>query len=166
MTFENNEEPKSKKKVKGKLIGFSLIIVGIILVINGIIQHVRANSMFGDLDAPWIETVGLANGLLMGGILMIFPGIFISVATRQYQYISKTISTGGVKTLGHVEEFERYEKMIREGSSPRTSGTNKPQNMTSLETSSDTQVVKVRCQLCGALNDEDAKFCDQCAQPL
>lgn len=28
------------------------------------------------------------------------------------------------------------------------------------------QVVKVRCRSCGALNDEDARFCDQCSAQL
>lgn len=27
-------------------------------------------------------------------------------------------------------------------------------------------IIKVRCRGCGALNDEDAKFCDQCSQPM
>ena len=27
-------------------------------------------------------------------------------------------------------------------------------------------VIKVRCQKCSALNDESAKFCNQCAEPL
>ena len=27
-------------------------------------------------------------------------------------------------------------------------------------------LVKVRCRACGALSDEDAKFCDQCGKPL
>lgn len=28
------------------------------------------------------------------------------------------------------------------------------------------QVIKVRCQSCGSLNDEDAKFCKSCGKPI
>ena len=27
-------------------------------------------------------------------------------------------------------------------------------------------VIKIRCQTCKALNDEDAKFCKECGEPL
>ncbi len=166
MNSEEKEKPASIKRLILKIIGSLTLIIGIILLISGITFLVRADSMFGDPEAPWWETVSTGNGLLAGGFFMIFPSIFVLVAARQYQYMSKTISAGGVKTLGHTEEFERYEKMIKEGSKPRTTGTSRQQEMTSYESSNGSQVVKIRCQLCGALNDEDAKFCDQCAQPL
>ncbi len=28
------------------------------------------------------------------------------------------------------------------------------------------QVIKIRCRACDTLNDENAKFCDQCGQPI
>ncbi|RYG61882.1 zinc ribbon domain-containing protein [bacterium] len=28
------------------------------------------------------------------------------------------------------------------------------------------EVIKVRCPACRTLNDEDAKFCDECGKPL
>ena len=57
MTSQEKKEPTSKKQVFVRIIGFGLLIGGIILIINGAIVLNKGNSMFGDFDAPWFETV-------------------------------------------------------------------------------------------------------------
>ncbi|MFX1575232.1 MAG: hypothetical protein ACFFB0_21055 [Promethearchaeota archaeon] len=162
MTSERKEEPTSKRSSIVRIIGFGLLIGGIILVIYGSIFLIRANKMFGDPEAPWWETVSTGSGLLAGGLFMILPAIFILFVSAQYRFLSRM----GPKTFGLEDDYERYERIIQESSKARPSTPNRPVKVTPNEVMNGNQVVKIRCQLCGALNDEDAKFCDQCSQPL
>ena len=162
MNIEEKEGETSKKRSKGKIIAFILDIIGTILLISGVIIAIRGSGMFGDFDAPWFETVSTGTGLIFGGIVMII--ISIPIHSTIYQF--NVMPTRKIKTLGHDAEFDRYEKMIQEKSKPQTSGTSRSEMINASESVNGEQVVKIKCQLCGALNDEDAHYCDQCAQPL
>jgi len=165
MTGEEKEEPTSKKQLLVRIIGFGLLIGGIILIINGAIMINKGNKMFGDFDAPWFETVSTGGGLLAGGFFMIFPAIFILFVSHATSITGRTLKYAGT-TLDKDDDYERYEKIIEESSKRRATGVNRKETMTqNIDMNSD-QIVKIRCQLCGALNDDDAEFCDQCSESL
>lgn len=156
-----------RKRIIVKIIGFSVLIGGIIVLINGIIIMNKGDRMFGDFDAPWFETVSMGSGLIAGGMFMIIPSIFIlavtymgRIAGYMLDEVSKTYDSQ------HESDFERYEKIIEESSKRRATKENRAEEITSSEDMNSDQVVKVRCVLCGALNDDDAKFCDECGEPL
>jgi len=165
MTSEEKEEPTSRKRLLVKIIAFALIIGGIILIITGIITMIHGQSMFGDPDAPWFETVSRGGGLLVGGFFMIIPAFFILFVSFGMGAAGRIMDEAG-KTFDHDSDYERYEKMIEESSKRRPTGVNRTEETASISDMDRVQAVKIRCQLCGALNDDDAKFCDQCSQPL
>ena len=165
MTAEEKEEPTSKKQLLVRIIGFGLLIGGIILIINGAIMINKGNSMFGDFDAPWFETVSRGGGLLAGGFFMVFPAIFILFVSHATSLMSRPLKHAGTP-LGHDNDYERYEKMIEESAKRRATGVNRTEVRASIGGADSVQTVKIRCQLCGALNDDDAEFCDQCSESL
>ena len=165
MTGQEKEEPTSKKQLLVRIIGFGLLIGGIILIINGAIMINKGNKMFGDFDAPWFETVSTGGGLLAGGFFMIFPAIFILFVSHATSITGRTLKHAGT-TFGHDDDYERYEKIIEESAKRRATGVKRTEGTVSIGDVDGVQAVKIRCQLCGALNDDDAKFCDQCSQPL
>ncbi len=167
MTNNKKEEPTSKKYLILRFIGLALLIGGIITAITGGILMTRGMGMDpfinGGLNPEKTKTTTTGMGLLAGGFFMIIPSIFLLCVSAQFGLFSKM---GATKTFNHNDEYERYEKMIREGSKPRTTELNRPPGIAADTGMIDDQIVKIRCQLCGALNDEDAKFCSQCSQPL
>ena len=165
MTGEEKEEPTSKKQLLLRIIGFGLLIGGIILIINGAITLNKGNAMFGDPDAPWFETITKGGGLLGGGFFMVIPAIFILFVSHGTSMLGRTLKYAGT-TLDKDDDYERYEKIIEESAKRRATGVNRKETVTqNIEMNSD-QIVKIRCQLCGALNDDDAEFCDQCSESL
>ena len=167
MNSEEKKDIHKRKRIIVKIIGFSLLIGGIITLINGIIIMNKGDRMFGDFDAPWFETVSMGSGLIAGGMFMILPSIFLLCVTYQgriYGYILDEAS----KTFDSQQEseFERYEKIIEESSKRRSSRGSTAGGETSNGDTNNDQIVKIKCVLCGALNDEDAQFCDQCSESL
>jgi len=163
MTSEENED--SSKHLFVRIIGFGLLIGGIILLINGAIVLNKAFSMFGDFDAPMFETFVKGGGLLAGGFFMVIPAIFILFVSHGTSMLGRTLKYAGT-TLDKDDDYERYEKIIEESAKRRATGVNRKETVTqNIEMNSD-QIVKIRCQLCGALNDDDAEFCDQCSESL
>jgi len=165
MTGQEKKEPTSKTQVFVRIIGFCLLIGGIILIINGAIVLNKGNSMFGDFDAPWFETVSTGGGLLAGGFFMVIPAIFILFVSHGTSIMGRTLKYAGT-TLDKDDDYERYEKIIEESAKRRATGVNRKETMTQNIEMNSNQVVKIRCQLCGALNDDDAEFCDQCSESL
>ncbi|MFX1501346.1 MAG: hypothetical protein ACFFDH_10340 [Promethearchaeota archaeon] len=166
MSNKDEEEPNLKKYLILRYIGFALLIGGIIMAVTGGITMYRGFGMDpftnGGLNPDKSKTTVTGMGLLAGGFFMIIPSIFLLCVSAQLGMVSKM----GTETFGHDNEFERYEKMMKEGSKPRHAELNRVAEISAETGMSDDKIVKIRCQLCGALNDEDAKFCDQCSQPL
>lgn len=148
----NDEEiEKTSKKLKiFFIIGFSLLITGISLLIYSVVLAFQRERN---------------DHLLTPGFTLTFFSMALLFTACGARYHLKALK-GETKTLGIEAEYERYEKIIQEKSKPQTIRTNRSEIKTSSEKVNGEQVVKIRCRLCGALNDEDAQYCDQCAQPL
>ncbi|MBY8984322.1 MAG: hypothetical protein KGD65_04585 [Candidatus Lokiarchaeota archaeon] len=167
MSGEKKKDIHKGTRIIVRIIGFSVLIGGIFVLINGIITKNLGDSMFGDFDAPWFETVSRGNGLMFGGIAMIIFSSFLlfvtyrgRIAGYMLDEVSKTTDSQ------HKSDFERYEKIIEESSKRRVSKGNRAERIAPSSEMNNDQIVKIKCVLCGALNDEDAQFCDQCSEPL
>ncbi|MFW9881873.1 MAG: hypothetical protein ACFFG0_53090, partial [Candidatus Thorarchaeota archaeon] len=104
--------------------------------------------------------------ILVGGGFMIIPSLFILGVSAQLGIFHRMDSKKYHHTFGQDDDYERYDRIIQENSKVRASRSNRTAKITPREGINGEPIVKIRCQLCGALNDEDAKFCDQCSQPL
>lgn len=167
MGSEEKKDPRKRKGLKITIIGFgiALLIGGISLVINGINLRIIADGMFGDFNAPWFETSSRATAFLTGGIFMIIPSILILISvTRMTKY--KPRDTENVYSSVFNRARDGSDGVIRRSSEAPTKVIDRAGELRNTMEDRSVQLVKVRCALCGALNDEDAAFCDQCAEPI
>ena len=112
-----------------------------------------------------LTTTGMQ--LIAGGMFMIIPSIFMISVTYFSLFRRGVLASAGKKLDSHFEsDYNRYEKIIEESSKRRATGVNREEKMTQKIDMNSDQIVKIRCQLCGALNDDDAEFCDQCSESL
>jgi len=167
MSSEEKEDKHKRTRKILKIIGFSILIGGIILLISGIPTKIRGDSMFGDFDAPWFETVSTGMGMIGGGIAMIMFSSFLLFVTYQGRIAGYMIDEMSTKfDTQHEDDYERYEKIIEESAKKRATRGNRVEGIEPSADMNRVQNVKIKCVLCGALNDEDAQFCDQCSEPL
>jgi len=167
MTSEEKEDKHKRTRIIVKSIGFSVLIIGIILAITGgITMSMGWNYGGGDLfERSRLIQTGM--GVLAGGIVMIMFSSFLLCLTFQGRIAGYLMDEVSIKLDSEQEsDYERYEKIIEESSKRRASRGNRAGGETSNGDTNSDPIVKIKCVLCGALNEEDAKFCDQCSQPL
>jgi hypothetical protein len=165
MTNEVKNGSSNTRKRIIRIIGFLLLTIGIILAIMGGITFSMSFSMGPSMDLDQAmanaRTSMTAMGLLGGGIFMIIASLTIIGFTYVFSSFGKMAeSTSKALNSSFESDYDRYEKIIEESSKKRATGVNRSESMTQ-----DT-IVKIKCQLCGALNEDDANFCVQCSEPL
>lgn len=165
-----SEEKKEPRKRKGLIVtifgfGFALLIGGISLAIYGINLMTIADGMFGVYGAPWFETSSRGTACITGGIFMIIPSICILISGTVMTKF-KLKETGKAYSSVYSRARDGSDGVIRRSSEAPTKVIDRAAELRNTLEDRSVQLVKVRCALCGALNDEDAAFCDQCAEPI
>ena len=165
MGSEEKKDPRKRKGLIVTIFGVALLIGGISLAIYGINLRIIADGMFGDFNAPWFETSSRGTAFLTGGIFMIILSILILISvTRMTKY--KPRETENVYSSVFNRARDGSDGAIRRSSEAPTKVIDRAGELRNTLEDRSVQLVKVRCALCGALNDEDAAFCDQCAEPI
>lgn len=163
MKNEQQTDPTAKSKKKLRRIAFLLLGVGIPLIVTGAIL-----MGFSFVNPP--ENLGLGSigaGIIAVGAFIVFPVIFIVIITHQREITRYVMEETG-RAMGSTsdEALEGYGRVISKGTEAMASGISKAGGIKlDIDTSSE-QKIMIKCRSCGTLNDEDAKFCDECGEPL
>jgi len=163
MKNEQQTDPSSKSKKKLKRIAFLMLGVGIPLIIIGAI-------LIGISFATFPENFNLSpigGGLLAGGMFLLLPSIFILVIAHQREITRYMVEETG-RAMGSTsdEALNGYGRVISRGTEAMASGISKAGGIKlDVDTRSE-QKIMIKCRKCGTLNDEDAKFCDECGETI
>jgi vacuolar-type H+-ATPase subunit I/STV1 len=128
--------------------GILFIIAGIAVLIYGLAPF------FGAFGNPWFSDFGsVAVGMFVafgGGVLAMVGLIMVRMGALRAvtRYVAHEVSPAVETVTGAATTGVR-----RAGGLPLTVGSTE-------------EVVKVRCQSCGALNDEADDYCGQCGKKL
>ncbi len=141
----------AKKTISAKrktlyYLGMGMTGVGLLLFLSTFIQFMRPQDLFGAgpgsmMTRPFI------------GILMIAGGQFL-----------RHLGARGSAGSGLVLDPEKARDDLAPWSKMAGGMVNDALDETELK--KDKEVIRVRCRSCGTLNDEEARFCDQCGEPL
>lgn len=168
MTSNQKIDTHTRKRRVVSLIGLLMIIIGIILVIVGA-YHIGYLSMnFFKLsfdDFSYYSTMGF--GFLAPGMFILIPGLYLVFLANWGKLAQYAYEEGG-RAMSKVSDnaINGFGRIIGKGSEAMATGI---QNAGGVKFDIDTnkeQVIKIKCRACGTLNDENAKFCDQCGQPI
>jgi len=163
MKNEQQTDSSSKSKKKLKRIAYLMLGVGIPLIIIGAI-------LMGISFATFPENFNLGptgGGLLAGGMFLLLPSIFILFVAHQREITRYMVEETG-RAMGSTsdEALDGYSRVISRGTEAIASGISKAGGIKlDIDTNSE-QKIKIKCRSCGTLNDEDAKFCDECGEPI
>lgn len=132
-------------------IGIGLIVVGIILFFSVFF------SAIGSFNDPW-KTPPFQNAII-GMIMMIVGGVLAAVGR------------GGTAGSGVILDPEKAREDLKPFNEAKGEMINDTlENVKVLDKfinhSEVREVVRIKCRNCGALNEEDAKFCKGCGQEL
>ena len=142
--------------VVGFLLFVSVIIQGISLVNSGPGFPPSAGSPFDPMNRSHRSNEPNFMVALAGMGLVLVGGI------------CRSVGAAGLAGSGILIDPERQREELKPWS--KMAGGMLSDALEEVETSPEdavpVEVVKVRCRSCRALNDENAKFCDQCGEPL
>jgi len=138
--------------------GMGIMALGFLLFLSNFFLLPGSGPFPGFFSDPFAEMRGMAVRGVGGILLLIIGGVMRSVGAK------------GAAGSGLVLDPEK----AREDLSPwaRTAGglvkdaLEEVRSATQQDPAEPKEVIKVRCPRCRALNDEDARFCDQCGGPL
>lgn len=144
-------------------VGNGLALFGLLLFLSTFLSAALNFGNFNNFEARGRSMV-LRSIIGMG--LMIAGGVIANLGSRglagsgmlldpekaredlePWNRMAGGMTNDALSEVGVVKAFEKTLSKDDENSAPR-------------------EVVKVRCRACNALNDEDAKFCDQCGGEL
>ena len=143
--------------------GMALVVLGIGLFVVGFVTFAKrgqdAVRTFGRSPDPvegwWTGLVGMGV-IVVGGVLMNIgrrgaagSGLVLDPKRAREDLAPWSRMAGGMADDA-IEETRVGRALAERLESP----------------SGGAPLVKVKCRACGALSDEDAKFCDQCGKPL
>jgi len=152
-----------------------LSVIGILLIIIGIIlasiraYHLGYHSMnFFNLsfdEHSYYSTVGFA--FLAPGMFMILPGLFLLSVANMGKMARFTYEEGG-RAMSKVSNkaIDGYGRVIGKSTEAMAKWVRSAGGINLDIDTNKEQVIKVRCRACDTLNDENAKFCDECGQPI
>lgn len=163
---ENDVNVKPRKKLK--IIGILLLVIGIPLVIFGAIILAYVSMNFFDLEMgefSRLSTMGIV--LLAPGMFMILPALFLLAVAHQREIFRYTVEETGM-ALGTADEqaLDGYGRVISKSTEAAATGISKAGGIKLDVKTTSPQKIMIKCRACGTLNDEDAKFCDECGEPL
>lgn len=168
MKTDDDQDINIQRKKKMKKIGFLTLIIGIALIIAGIFFFIASLNSMGE--------VGNNNFMLFGGATAgcWFVGSICIMATfmlLRVAYHREILRYGYEETgmaLGTASEraVDGYGRIIGKGSEAVASGIKSAGGIKLDVVSNKEQIIKIRCKACGTLNDEDAKYCDECGQQI
>lgn len=138
--------------------GMALAILGTLMFLS---TFIRLMANFGNFDPGFTQRVPAQ-------FLFSFCGMILIVAGKLMMRVGvRGLSGSGIildpeQTRHDLEPWSRMTGgMIQDALSEVDFAQDAPMAVPAAEV-----VVKVRCQKCSSLNDEHAKFCDQCGQPI
>ena len=134
----------TKSKTKSKIISSLLLIIGISLAIAGGIVFGYTNANFFSLSFDEIPRLMALSFGMFG------PGIFIAIVGFLVFFFS---------SFGKYERKSGYNKYRRVSKE-------KQDDNYRINDKIEKEKIKIKCTLCGTLNDEDAAYCDNCGERL
>ncbi|MCK4281204.1 MAG: zinc ribbon domain-containing protein [Candidatus Lokiarchaeota archaeon] len=163
---ENDVNVKPRKKLK--IIAIMLLVIGITLVTFGAVILVYHSMYFFELpmsELSRLSTIGMV--LLTPGMFMIIPALFLLAVAHQREILRYTVEETGM-ALGTADEqaLDGYGRVISIGTEAAATGIGRAGGIKLDVKTTSPQKIMIKCRACGTLNDEDAKFCDECGQPL
>lgn len=143
------------------LIGISLIIAGILFFI------ISLNSMGHPGSNNFMLFGGATAGSWFGGAVCIMIALILLTRAYQREIVRYGYEETGM-ALGTASEqaVDGYGRIIGKGSEALARGIKSADGLKLDINTSKEQIIKIKCRACGTLNDEDAKYCDQCGQPI
>ncbi|MFX1593212.1 MAG: zinc-ribbon domain-containing protein [Promethearchaeota archaeon] len=168
MKIDQDTDPNIRKRRKLKIIGVFSLIIGISLIIAGVFFSIASLNSMGDFESNNFMIFGGASvGCFFGGGV----GIMIALASFSMAYqrsITKYAYEETGMALGTASEraVDGYGRMIGKGSEAMTRGIRNAGGIKYDVDIKEKEIIKIKCRACGTLNDEDAKFCDNCGQPI
>jgi len=150
MKTDQETDPNIQRRRKMKIIGVFSLIIGISLIIAGIFFSIASLNSMGDFSSNNFMLFGGASaGCFFGGAV----GIMIALA---------------LFSMAYQRAITKY-ALEETGMALGTAVTRGIRNAGGIKLDVDTkekEVIKIKCQACGTLNDEDANFCDNCGTQI
>ncbi len=163
--MKNEQQTDSHVKSKKKLKRIALILLGI-----GIPLAITGGILFGFAFATFPENhqlTPIGMGVLAGGMFLVLPSIFLLFMAHQREITKYMVEETG-RAMGSTsdEALDGLGRVISRGTEAMASGISKAGGIKlDVDTRSE-QKIMVKCRKCGTLNDEDAKFCDECGETI
>lgn len=168
MEKDQEKDINIQKKRKMKIIGSITLIIGISLIIAGIYFSIESLNSMGDFsNNNFMLYGGASTGCIFVGVIMLMVTMMMFFRAHQRGIIKYAYEETGM-ALGTASEraVDGYGRIIGKGTEAMAKGL---QNAGGIKLDVDThkeQIIKIKCQACGTLNDENAKFCDECGQSI
>jgi hypothetical protein len=172
MREQGNIEKPSEISEGRKLIYY----IGLILTIVGMLMFlscfVSVFSMFGSVfgftsghNAPFsVSSMGMD---VFSGFKRAFIGMLLMIPGGLMMKIGRLGAAGSGLVLDTQQTRDDLKPWAQAGGQLLNDALKQVETMRSAAVSATTKdVVKVRCPQCRTLNDEDARFCDQCGKPM
>ncbi|MFX1254914.1 MAG: zinc ribbon domain-containing protein [Promethearchaeota archaeon] len=163
MKVETSEDSHSAAKRKGQILGISLLgsgvviaVIGLVLFLSTAFPSITGNMGFEDILGAFGQSfIGSFIGLiiLFVGSVMVIIGIYVlffSNIGKIASYVADETAPATTTMSGAVT------KGLREGGGI-------PIDVSVTESK---EKIKIKCQNCGALNDEDDTYCSKCGESL
>lgn len=137
-------------------LGIALVVVGFLMFIGTMFSGMAS---FGDFTDFENRTRNMGMTALGGMVLMIVGGIVSSIGARGWAGSGIVLDPSQAR-----EDIQPWSKMtgqvindaLEEVDALKGGAADAPAR----------EVVKVRCRACESLNDETARFCNQCGKPM
>ena len=162
------EDPNVKTKLRLNIIAILLLIIGATLTAIGA-YHLGFSSMhFFSLsfdEHSYYTTVGM--GCLAPGMFMVMPGLFLLCVANQRKIARYGYEEAGMAlSEASGTAVDGYGRVISKGSEAMVKGMRDAGGLKIDVNTNKEQIIKIKCQACGTLNDENAKYCDQCGAAI
>ncbi|MCP4763714.1 MAG: zinc ribbon domain-containing protein [archaeon] len=162
---KQENDPNVKTKNKMRTIAYLLLIVGAILVGIGGYHSAYSFMNFFDLTSDERSYYTTMSILIAPGMFMILPALFLLSVSNQRKLLKFSIEESGMAfNEASGRALDGFDRMATRGSAATTRGIRNAGGI-KIDTGK-AEVIKIRCQACGVLNDENAKFCDECGTPI
>lgn len=143
-----------KSRSKSKIISSLLLIIGIALAIAGGIVFGYTSANFFSLTFDEIpRLMALSFGMLGPGIILVIAGFW-------------AFFFSSIGKFGKYERKSRYNKYRRVIPTEKQEDYPASDDWRVKEEPIEKDKIKIKCTLCGTLNDEDAAYCDNCGERL